>query len=216
MRRHFIEEAIKRAEVDEYLARELERAGYGGIEVTKAPLGTHVTIYATRPGLVIGKGGDTIKELTATLEEKFSLPNPQISVVEMEIPEVNPHVMATRIADALKRGVHFRRVGFWALQKIMDAGAIGAEIRIKGKLRTKKTRFEKYKAGYVPKTGEDVTTQVLRATVNVDLVPGTVGIEVVIVPPGSKFADYPERAEKKEVSVELEEGGGTKEGEGEG
>lgn len=189
IKRRFIDEAIKKAEVEEYLSKELSRAGFGGVDITKAPLGTHVTIHAMRPGLVIGKGGETIKQITSLLESEFSLPNPQISVIEMEIPELNPRIMATRIADALRRGVHFRRTGFWALQEVMNAGAMGVEIRIKGKLRTKKSRFEKYRAGYVPKTGEGVISQVRRATVNVDLVPGTVGVEVTIVPPEAVFPD---------------------------
>lgn len=205
LKRHFIEEAIKKAEVEEYLSKELSRAGFGGVDITKAPLGTHVTIYAMRPGLVIGKGGETIKRLTSLLESEYSLPNPQISVVEIEVPELDPRIMATRIADALKRGVHFRRTGFWALQKITSAGAIGVEIRIKGKLRTKKSRFEKYRAGYVPKTGGSVVNQVRRATVNVDLVPGTVGIEVIIVPPGATFPDRPSKVPEIEAGEKTTE-----------
>lgn len=204
VRRRFIDEAVKKAEVEEFLSKELVRAGYGGVEITRAPLGTHVTIYAMRPGIVIGKGGEMIKQLTAMLESKFSLPNPQISVVEMEVPELNPYVMATRVADALRRGVHFRKAGFWALQEIMNAGAMGAEIRIKGKLRTKKSRFEKYKAGYVPKCGEGIIRHVRRATVNIDLVPGTVGVDVTIVPPDAKFPDYPPRTIKPRVNEEKE------------
>jgi len=97
-----------------------------------------------RPGLVIGRGGETIKNLATTLEEKFKMPNPQISVAEIEIPELNAHIMASRVTSALSRGVHFRRAGFWALNQIMEAGALGAEIIISGKLRTDRSRYEKF------------------------------------------------------------------------
>jgi len=133
---HFIDEAIKRVQIDEFLQRVLERAGYGGVDITKTPLGTNIVVYAMRPGLVIGRGGETVKALSRDLEELFGLSNPQISVAEIEIPELNAHVMASRLASALKQGVHFRRAGFWALNRIMDAGALGAEIIISGKLRT--------------------------------------------------------------------------------
>lgn len=143
--KHFIEESVKKTEIDEFLRNEFERAGYGGVSITKTPLGTHIVIYTMRPGLVIGRGGETIRELARVLEEKFQLPNPQISVAEIEIPELNAYVVASRIASALKRGVHYRRSGYWALNQIMEAGALGAEIIISGKLRSDRSRYEKFR-----------------------------------------------------------------------
>ena len=187
--RHFIQESVKKAEIDEYLRNEFERAGYGGVEVTKTPLGTQMVIYTMRPGLVIGRGGETIKGLAVTLEERFGLPNPQISVAEIEIPELNPHVMASSIASGLKRGIHYRRSGFWALNRIMEAGALGAEIVIRGKLRTDRARYEKFKAGYLPKSGDPATKHLREAVSHVQLKPGMLGVQVRIMPPGIEFPD---------------------------
>ena len=72
--KHFIEDSIKKTEIDEFLRNEFERAGYGGVSITKTPLGTHLVIYTMRPGLVIGRGGETIRALANVLEEKFQLP----------------------------------------------------------------------------------------------------------------------------------------------
>ena len=149
--KHFVTESIKRTEIDEFLQKKLEKAGYGGVNISKTPLGTHIVVYAMRPGLVIGRGGETIRELATILEEKFKLPNPQISVSEIEVPELNAYVVASRITAALQRGVHFRRAGFWALNQVMEAGALGAEIIISGKLRTERARHEKFRAGYLPR-----------------------------------------------------------------
>jgi len=176
---HFIEESIKKTGVDEFLWKEFERAGYGGVDITKTPLGTNIVVYAMRPGIVIGRGGTTIKNLAKVLEEKFELPNPQISVAEIEVPELNAHVMASRIAAALKRGVHFRRAGFWALNQIMDAGALGAEITISGKLRTERARREKFRDGYLPKSGEPAMKYVRKAVVHTQLKPGIFGVKVL-------------------------------------
>lgn len=85
--KRFITESIKRTEIDEFLQKKLERAGYGGVNLSKTPLGTHVVIYAMRPGLVIGRGGETIKELATVLEGNFKVTNPQISVSEIEVPQ---------------------------------------------------------------------------------------------------------------------------------
>ncbi len=186
---HFIEDSVKKAEINDYLKNEFERAGYGGVDITKTPLGTHIVIYAMRPGLVIGRGGETIKNLAKTLEEKFQMPNPQISVAEIEIPELNAEVVASRIASALKRGVHFRRAGFWALNQVMEAGALGAEIIVSGKLRTDRARYEKFRDGYLPKSGEPALKYMRKAALNVQLKPGILGVKVRIMPPEAKFPD---------------------------
>ncbi len=187
--KHFVSEAVKKTEIDEFLRNEFERAGYGGVDITKTPLGTHVVVYAMRPGLVIGRGGETIKELAVTLEQNFQLPNPQISVAEIEIPELNAYVIASRVSSALKRGVHFRRAGFWALQQTMEAGALGVEIIISGKLRTERARYEKFKEGYIPKSGEPALRNLRKAEMHVQLKPGIFGIKVRIMPPDAQFPD---------------------------
>jgi len=187
--KHFISESIKRAKIDEFLQKRLERAGYGGVNISKTPLGTHIVIYAMRPGLVIGRGGETIKELARILEENFGVSNPQISVSEIEVPELNAYVVASRIAAALQRGVHFRRAGFWALNRVMEAGALGAEIIISGKLRTERARYEKFKAGYLPKCGDPALKYMRKAEVHVQLKPGIYGVKVRIMPPEAQFPD---------------------------
>jgi len=110
---YFVKENARRAEIDEYLAQELKRAGYSKVEMAKTPLGTRVVIYAAKPGLVIGRRGQSIRDLTKILEEKFSVENPQISVATVEIPELDPKVVASQIAMALQRGIHFRRAAYW-------------------------------------------------------------------------------------------------------
>jgi small subunit ribosomal protein S3 len=187
--KRFITESIKKTEIDEFLQKKLERAGYGGVNLSKTPLGTHVVIYAMRPGLVIGRGGETIKELATSLEQNFKISNPQISVSEIEVPEFNAHVVASRVASALQRGVHFRRAGFWALNQVMEAGALGAEIVISGKLRTERARFEKFRAGYFPRCGEPPLKYMRKAEAHVQLKPGIIGVRVKIMPPDAQFPD---------------------------
>jgi small subunit ribosomal protein S3 len=210
--KHFIRESLKRTEIDEFLQKKLERAGYGGVSISKTPLGTHIVIYAMRPGLVIGRGGETIKELAAILEEKFNVSNPQISVSEIEIPELNAYVVGSRVASALQRGIHFRRAGFWALNQVIDAGALGAEIVISGKLRTERARFEKFRIGYLPRCGEPALKYIRKAEVHVQLKPGIFGVRVRIMPPDAVFPDrtqivesVPPEEEKLEETKKTEE-----------
>ena len=206
--KRFITESIKKTEIDEFLQKKLERAGYGGVDLSKTPLGTHVVIYAMRPGIVIGRGGETIKDLATTLEENFKISNPQISVSEIEVPEFNAHVIASRVASALERGVHFRRAGFWALNQVMEAGALGAEIVISGKLRTERARFEKFRAGYFPRCGDAALKYMKKAEAHVQLKPGIIGVRVKIMPPDALFPDKIKIAEElppEEIQEKIEE-----------
>jgi len=209
--KHFITESMKKTEIDEFLQMKLERAGYGGVTISKTPLGTHIVVYAMRPGLVIGRGGETIRELASILEEKFKVSNPQISVSEIEIPELNAYVVASRVAAALQRGVHFRRAGFWSLNQVMEAGALGAEIVISGKLRTERARYEKFRAGYLVKCGDPSMKYMQKAEVHVQLKPGIFGVRVKIMPPDAVFPDKirlvenpPQEAKVKEEKTEQE------------
>jgi len=210
--KHFISESMKKNEINEFLQKELEKAGYGGMNISKTPLGTHIVIYAMRPGLVIGRGGGTIRELARILEEKFNVPNPQISVSEMEIPELNAYVVASRVASALQRGIHFRRSGYWALNRVMEAGALGVEIVISGKLRTDRSRYEKFKAGYLPTCGDAALKYMRKAEVQVQLKPGMLGVKVRIMPPDAEFPgktkvaeSLPEEETEEETSEEKTE-----------
>jgi small subunit ribosomal protein S3 len=210
--KHFISESMKKNEINEFLQKELEKAGYGGVNISKTPLGTHIVIYAMRPGLVIGRGGGTIRELARILEEKFNVPNPQISVSEMEIPELNAYVVASRVASALQRGIHFRRSGYWALNRVMEAGALGVEIIISGKLRTDRSRYEKFKTGYLPTCGDIALKYMRKAEVHVQLKPGMLGVKVRIMPPDAEFPgktkvaeSLPEEKTEEETSEEKTE-----------
>lgn len=191
-------------ELDEFLAKELAEAGYGGVDVQKTPVGTRITLYITRPGLVIGRKGAGIKDLTEKLETRFGLSNPQISVLEVEIPELNPRIMANRASQQILKGTAFRRAAFWTLNTIMNAGALGAEIVISGKLRSERSHFEKYTMGIVPKSGDVAKRVVKEAIAHVLLNMGMYGIRIKIA---YKDAIPPEFEIIEETGVEVEEGG---------
>jgi small subunit ribosomal protein S3 len=170
----------RNAGVDEFLEKALVEAGYGGVDIASSPVGTRITLYVQRPGLVIGRRGMGIRDLTEKLEKKFGLPNPQISVVEEEVPELNPRIMCSRISQTVIRGTAFRRAALWAMNSIMNAGALGVEIVISGKLRSERAHFERYVAGVVPKSGETADRIVRRATTDVLMKMGLYGVRVSI------------------------------------
>jgi len=167
-------------ELDEYLAATLKDAGYGGVDVQKTPIGTRITLYVTRPGLVIGRKGIGIKDITSKLEEKFGLTNPQISVMEVAVPELNPKIMCNRIAQLIERGTAFRRACLWTINTISNAGALGVEVTVAGKLRSERAHFEKHSSGVLPKSG-DVAEKVVKVGVtHVRTKMGLMGIQLRI------------------------------------
>src|SRR5918911_4510378 len=167
-------------ELDEYLSATLKEAGYGGADVQKTPIGTRITLYVTRPGLVIGRKGSGIKDLTSRLEQKFGLSNPQISVQEVTVPELNPKIMCNRIAQLVERGTAFRRAALWTINTITNAGALGVEVSVAGKLRSERAHFEKHSAGIVPKSG-DVAGRVVKVGITHVLTKmGLMGIQLKI------------------------------------
>ena len=167
-------------ELNEYLSSSLSEAGYGGAEVQKTPIGTKITLFVIRPGLVIGRKGSGIRDLTTRLEQQFNLENAQVSVTEVTKPELNPNIMANRIAQLIERGTAFRRASLWTINTIMGAGAMGVEITISGKLRGERAHFEKHSAGTIPKSGK-VAEEVVRSSTNSILTKmGLVGIKLKI------------------------------------
>jgi len=171
---------FRNMELNEYLSSSLSEAGYGGAEVQKTPIGTKITLFVIRPGLVIGRKGSGIRDLTTKLEQQFNLENAQVSVTEVTKPELNPHIMANRIAQLIERGTAFRRASLWTINTIMGAGAMGVEITISGKLRGERAHFEKHSAGTIPKSGK-IAEEVVRSSTNSILTKmGLVGIKLKI------------------------------------
>jgi len=187
--KRFVIRGLRRMEINEYLRRVLCRAGYVKVDLMRTPLGTRVIIYAERPFMVIGRRGANIKQLARILQTKFGLDNPQIEVMEIPNPYLNAKIVAYHIANALARGVKFRRAAFIALRRIMEAGARGAEIVISGKLTSERARYEKYTAGVIYKVGQLKDIYVDEAVVEVLLKPGMYGIEVRIMPPAETPED---------------------------
>ncbi|HXV45621.1 MAG TPA: 30S ribosomal protein S3 [Nitrososphaera sp.] len=196
--KNVIKNNFRNMELNEFLAASLKDAGYGGVEVQKTPVGARITVYVTRPGLVIGRKGTGIKDLMAKIEQKFGLPNPQISVLEVTTPELNPHIMSNRIAQLIERGTAFRRASMWSLNTIMNAGALGVEVVISGKLRTERAHFEKHTLGVVPKSG-DIAGQIVTTGVSHVLTKmGLMGIQLRI----ASRAALPQEFELKNRSAD--------------
>ena len=164
----------------DYLRDAIKDAGFSHAEISKTPTGTRVALHVTRPGIVIGRKGSGIRELTEKLATDFGLKNPQISVNEIEKPELSPSVMCNRMAAHLERGTAFRRATMWTLKQIMEGGAMGVQITISGKLRGDRSAFEKHTAGVLPRAGHHAEVIVAEDIAHVGTAMGLIGIRIRI------------------------------------
>lgn len=185
----FVAEGITKALVDEYLAEELERAGYGGMIMNRTPMGTQITVYAEKPGMVIGKGGKLIRKITRDLDRRFHLDNPQIDVQDVGRGDLNSRVVANRLASSLERGWYFRKAGQSMMRRVMDAGALGCEIVISGKLTGPRSRTEKFISGYIKHSGKPAIDLVDKGYSVAVKKLGVIGCQVRIIPPDVRLPD---------------------------
>ena len=185
--RRFVAENIRRVLLKEYLMKEVSRAGFGGLDVQRTPLGTRVILTTERPGLVIGRKGQTIKNLTTAIDEQFGFENPQIEVQEVKDPNLNAQIMAEKLAFSLERGWHFRRAGHSSVRRIMDSGAKGCYIIIAGKLTGQRHRTEKFKDGNIKFCGEPKANFMDQGYAVAKLKMGVIGVTVQIMEPNAKL-----------------------------
>jgi len=185
----FIENGLQRAQIDEFFGKELSRAGYGGMDIAKTPMGTQIVLKAEKPGMVIGKGGKNIRKITTELQDRFGMDDPQIDVQEVDEPDLNARIVADRLANALERGWYFRKAGHTTIDRIMDAGALGAEIVLSGKVTGARSRVEKFNRGYIKHNGEPAQTVVDEGQGVAVMKLGTIGVTVKIIPPGAVLPD---------------------------
>jgi len=199
--KRIIVENVRRVLLKEYLMNETRRAGFGGLDIQRTPMGTRVTLLAERPGLVIGRKGGAIKALTEAVEQRFRFDNPQIEVQEVASPALNAQIMAEKLANALERGWHFRRAGHSTVRRIMEAGAKGCLVVIAGKLTGQRHRTEKFKAGHIKYCGEPRNLWMGLGFASAKLKPGIIGVTVEIMDPRAKL---PDEVEIKKPTAEAE------------
>ncbi len=188
----------------EYLKESIKEAGFSHAEISKTPTGTRIGLHVTRPGIVIGRKGTGIRELTEKLESDFGLKNPQISVVEITTPELSPNVMCNRMAAHLERGTAFRRATMWTLNQVMENGAMGVQITVSGKLRGDRSAFEKHTAGVLPRAGHHAEIIVDEDIAHVNTPMGLIGIRIRIAhkdrsPPEFEMRSITDREKNKEA-----------------
>jgi len=184
-KRKFISDGVFYAELNEFLARELAKEGYSGVEVKVTPLRTEVIIRATRTKEVLGEKGRRIRELTSVVQKRFGY---QPNTVELFAERVqNRALCAIAQAESLRYkllgGLAVRRACYGVLRFIMENKAKGVEITVSGKLRAQRAKSMKFRDGYMLKAGHPCRDFVDTAVRHVMLRQGVLGVKVQIMLP---------------------------------
>lgn len=176
--------------VKEYVKRALGKGRISNVSIEYTPVGEKIIIATSRPGIVIGRKGEKIDELTRVIKRRFHFDNPHIEIKEITIPALDAQLVADEIALGLERegSIKFKIIAYKMLQEIMRAGALGSEIVLSGKLPSERARSWRFSQGYLKKTG-DPAKVVDRAMSQAITLAGVVGIKVSILPPNAPIHD---------------------------
>ena len=188
--RTFIEQGMKKIQIEKYLKTQLNRAGFTGLQMVKTPLVTRIVLRVARPGLAIGKGGQNIRTLTEEIEKRFDIDNPQIEIQDIKTPALDSRATVDKMVELIERGYSWKSVVFRTTRDIKEAGAQGVEMLLKGKLSGKGGRKRKHRMidGYMKKAGDQVK---LVDTAKASAYPkaGAIGITISIIRPEVIFPD---------------------------
>jgi small subunit ribosomal protein S3 len=197
---------IKEFKIQEFVESSLKGVGLSTTKLVPTPLGDKIVISASRPGLIVGRKGQSIKKLTNMLKNKFKLENPQIEINEITNINLDPEIVSERIANSLERfGLsRFKGVGHKTMSDVMSAGALGIEIIISGKVPSSRAKRWRFYKGYLKKCGQVAIDGVKKAHKVAHLKTGAIGIVVKIMPPDIKLPDSIKFTKDEEEKVSTE------------
>lgn len=136
--------------VREYLKKKLKNASVGRVVIERPAKNARITIYSSRPGVVIGKKGEDIEQLKTELQRRMGVPV-HVNIEEIRKPETDAQLIADSITQQLERRIMFRRAMKRAMQNAMRLGAQGIKIMSSGRLNgIEIARTEWYREGRVP------------------------------------------------------------------
>lgn len=140
--------------IRDFIVKELNNAGVGNVEIIRSRDRLEIKISTSKPGLVIGRGGQGINLLKETIQKKFypgGVPVVRVDIFEERKPELVAYMVAANIGSQIEKRIPYRRASKQALEKSMAAGAKGIKIIVAGRLNGADiARSEKFSDGTIP------------------------------------------------------------------
>lgn len=150
-RKDFADYLLADNRIREALKKKLKQAAVARIVIERAWNSLRVTIHTARPGVVIGRRGSEIENLTKEVSDLAGGKQVKIDIVEIKSPDLDAQLVAENVASQLERRISFRRAMKRAVQITMEQGALGIKIRCSGRLGGAEiARTEWYREGKIP------------------------------------------------------------------
>lgn len=174
----FAEKVVEDENIRTYLRARVNKGGISKIIIERTLKRITVTIHTSRPGIIIGKGGQEVDRIKEELK-KLSSKDVQINIVEIRKPELDSYIVGETVAKQIEARINYRRAIKMAIQSTMRAGAEGIKIRISGRLNgAEMARSEEYKDGRTPL--HTFRADIDYALVEAQTVYGKIGVKVWI------------------------------------
>ncbi|KAF8356686.1 rps-3 [Pristionchus pacificus] len=180
-----VQDGVFKAELNNFLMKELAEDGYSGVEIRRTPARAEVIIMATRTQSVLGERGRRIKELTSVVQKRFGFDEGTVELYAEKVS--NRGLCAVAQCESLRYklvgGLAVRRACYGVLRFIMESNAQGCEVIVSGKLRGQRAKSMKFNDGLLIHSGNPVHDYIQQAVRHVQLRQGVLGIKVKIMLP---------------------------------
>ncbi|NNF36898.1 MAG: 30S ribosomal protein S3 [Saprospiraceae bacterium] len=176
--RDFADKVVEDEKIRTYLKARIHKGGIARIIIERTLKRITVTIHTSRPGIIIGKGGQEVDRIKEELK-KLTGKDVQINIVEIRKPELDAYIVGENVAKQIEARINYRRAIKMAIQSTMRAGAEGIKVRISGRLNgAEMARSEEYKDGRTPL--HTFRADIDYALVEANTVYGKIGVKVWI------------------------------------
>ena len=146
----FASKLVQDVEIRKYIRARIFKGGISKIVIERTLKRITVTIHTSRPGIIIGKGGQEVDRLREELKKLTGM-DVQINIIEIRKPELDSYIVGENIAKQLESRINYRRAVKMAIQSSMRAGAEGIKVRVSGRLNgAEMARSEEFKDGRIP------------------------------------------------------------------
>lgn len=190
--RQIVAQKLKEKMIEEFVFSYLGKLSCSAIKIQRTPLGEKVVVFTSRPGLIVGKKGANIRELTAVLKGRFKMENPQIEVAEVANPDLDAATIVRTLISGFERfgPKRFKAMAYRTIDNTMRAGAKGVEVVISGRgVPGERAKMWRFSAGYLKKSGDISAYYIDRAYEPANLKSGTIGIKVSVLHPDVVLPD---------------------------
>ncbi|MCD6109170.1 30S ribosomal protein S3 [bacterium] len=178
--------------IENAIREKLKDASVSKIEILRTSNAVTINVHSAKPGLIIGRGGETIEKLREFLDKKFG-GKFSVNIMEIKQPNMDAHLVGESIVKQIERRISYRRVAKMAIDRSLEAGALGVKVKVAGRLNgVEIARNEFFSKGKIP-------LHTFRADIDYAYLPANTTYGII----GVKVWIYKGDVFKKDIEVQM-------------